>query len=290
MPARGIPVVFAAPRSLRVLNTVAVSTALAACTSAVFMHLIPGLWTWAIIAGLPTLVTGAAWIALLRWKKASPVFGVRWGWLASVPLAALNSALACGAVSVTDNSNYLAHRFTEGMAMGATFGAILWLPALLAVLVVFGVPIAHAQKLAQRGLVGEDRGEQIIGLVSAALGAVALVVAWAFGEEATFVPFFQSLPNTQPADRLGFMLLHLFALLAMLSGAITLVEASQREARRRRFVARAAANEEPGFRVDDTEAGMVLLRVQPEASYRVAAGDEEVFELDILGRALRPSS
>src|SRR5438445_236333 len=92
-----VPVVFAAPRGLRALNVVAVATSLAACTSTAFMLLLPPReWTWALVAGLPTLLCGALWAVALRWRKTTKT-GVRYGWLLSLPLAALNGAFGGGA-------------------------------------------------------------------------------------------------------------------------------------------------------------------------------------------------
>lgn len=282
----GIPVVFATPRSLRVLNVLAVAASLAACTSAVFMRLFDPLsWAWVVVAGVPTFAVGALWATLLRWRKETRA-GLRWGWLLSVPLAMLNAALSGGlywmSVPFSPEEGVQTGSFATGAVLGATIGALFWLPSLIAVLVTFGAPIARAQSLAQKGLAGEERGEVLVGGVSIVLSTVALLLVRA-----------QALAPTHDYEPLGWSRLAplsiplfyaLFAT-AVTCGLGSTAIATLRERRRRRFVARVERCEEPGYRVEPTALGKVLVRVAPVTTYRVADRAEELFELDDEGRA-----
>ena len=266
--------------SLRAVNAVAIGASIAACTAAAFMHVMnEGSWTWGIIAGLPTFVVGCWWSRVLHWKRTTTSTGVRWGWIASVPLAALNGALAGGLFLMADSSAEIWSRlglFIAGLFFGATFGVIFWGPALALVMLAFGLPIARAQQLARKGLMGEDRGEQVVGIAAAVLGVIALLVA-----HASHPPVYIHVPApSTAAGVIGALVLHALALLAVVFGTTAAVRASRREAMRRNFVARALAHEEPGFRVDETPQGKVLLRVPEVESYREAAIEEEVFVFD----------
>jgi hypothetical protein len=281
----GIPVVFATPRSLRALNVVAVAASLAACTSAVFMRLDPPSWAWVVVAGVPTFVVGGAWAALLRWQKATRS-GLRYGWLLSVPLAMLNAALAGGLYCMTvplfraedDNTG----SFFTGALLGATFGVMFWLPSLLAVLTAFGLPIARAQRLAQKGLAGEERGELLVGGVSIVLSTVALILSRLQHLARTHDYELAGWSHFAPA---GVPLFYAFFATAIACGSASIAIATMRERRRRRFVERVERSEEPGYRVEPTTLGKVLVRVAPVTSYRVADRAEELFELDDEGRA-----
>lgn len=283
-----VPVVFRSPRALRVLNVAAVAASVAACTTAAFMYLLrPHEWTWALVAGLPTAFCAAMWAMCLRWRKTTKT-GVRYGWLLSVPLAALNSALAGGAfLSIDAFYPYETHDagasfggFVGGALLGGTFGVVVWLPALIAVLVAFGLPIARAQKMARLGIAGEERGEVLVGVVSALLGAIALAIAWSgYGSGATYTPALWV-----AGSAFGRVFMHVLSFVAIACGVTAAWTALVREARRRRFVARVEASEVPGFRVEKSHAGKVLLRVAPVAHYRVSDASEELFELDDTGR------
>ncbi len=282
-----VPVVFRSPRAIRVLNVVALAASVAACTTAAFMYLLkPNEWTWALIAGLPTTFCAALWAMCLRWRKTTKT-GVRYGWLLSVPLAALNSALSGGAFLAIDAAGFdkdaaggaSVGGFVSGALLGGTFGVVVWLPALVVVLVMFGIPIAHAQKMARLGVAGEERGEVLVGAVSAALGTLAITLAWlAHANASAYVAHLW----TAGSDA-GRVFMHALALVAVTCGAVAAWVALVREARRRRFVERVEASEVPGFRVEKSAAGKVLLRVAAVPHYRVADVTEELFELDETG-------
>jgi hypothetical protein len=279
-----MPVVFRSPRAIRVLNVIAVAASVAACTTGAFMYLLkPHEWTWALIAGLPTAMCAALWAMCLRWRKTTKT-GVRYGWLLSVPLAALNSALSGGAFLAIDAAGWDAGHasvggFVGGALLGGTFGVVVWLPALVAVLAMFGGPIAHAQKMARLGVAGEERGEVLVGAVSAVLGASALALAWlAHANASAYVPHLWTTGSIA-----GQILMHAMSIVAVTCGVAAAWIAVLREARRRRFVERVEASEVPGFRVEKSAAGKVLLRVAPVPHYRVADVAEELFELDETG-------
>lgn len=282
-----VPVVFRSPRVLRVLNVAAVAASVAACTTAAFMYLLkPHEWTWALVAGLPTAFCATLWAMCLRWRKTTKT-GVRYGWLLSVPLAALNSALSGGTFLAIDafypyenhDAGSTVGGFIGGALLGGTFGVVVWLPALIAVLAVFGLPIARAQKMARLGIAGEERGELLVGLVSAGLGAVALAVAWWGYGSGSYTPALWL--HASAASR---VFMHVLSFVAIAGGLSAAWVALVREARRRRFVARVEASEVPGFRIEKSHAGKVLLRVAPVAHYRIADVAEELFELDETGR------
>jgi hypothetical protein len=251
-----------------VLNVAAVGLALAAVVAAVFGA--GGDPKAPAATGLPTLVVGTLWALLLRWPRTIKNTSFRVGWVTSVPLAALNGGVACALVMADGNSFPALAAFIAG----ATFGAMVWLPALLLTLLCFGLPIASAQRLAARGLAGEERGERIVGLACTAMSALALAGA-------TFEPTWPHRPFLP--------LIYGLALLGLLTGGAAFFLAHAREVRRRRFVARAEAGEVQGYRVDPTEEGKVLVRIVSQGEgYRVADFEEEVFDLGAEGEATRP--
>ena len=64
-----------------------------------------------------------------------------------------------------------------GVLLGSTIGAIFWVPGLIATLVCFGIPLAWGQRLAAKGLAGEERGELLVGAVSALVGILGVLIA-----------------------------------------------------------------------------------------------------------------
>src|SRR5687767_7839030 len=104
--SRILPRVFQSLRALRALNVASVGLALAAATAPVFAHVFSkasmfgqfGVWV-----GVPTLVLGVVWAMLLRLRATVGKTTIRWGWLASIPLAMVNGALACGLMFAGEN-------------------------------------------------------------------------------------------------------------------------------------------------------------------------------------------
>jgi len=268
-----IPVVFRTPRSLCALNVCAVGFAIAAMTTAAFMLSGPSRhWGWPVIVGIPTVIAGSLWAALLRRRetvgKNTPV-----GWVLSIPLAAFNGGLACALLCASTGTPQPA-AFVGGVVLGMTFGAIIWVPALAVVLLLFGLPLAWARRLAARGLAGEERGEIVIGITCAIFAAAAIALC-------------ALAPNASLDE--GSLLFHALAVLAAACGIAAAFIARDREARRRRFVARVEADEVPGLRVETRDEGKMLLRVQPhlDTYRRPPQTDQELYALDDEGRALR---
>lgn len=272
-----IPASFQSRRVLALLNIPAVGFALAAVTAAIFGASSNNSGTWAIVTGIPTLLLGTLWAWVLRWPKTVAKSSFRWGWVASLPLAVLNSSLAAALLFSFDRPHVTAESFAIGAIAGATFGVIYWLPALILTLLGFGLPIAWSQKLAKKGLAGQERGEWIVGLVCALISAIGMAIT-----------FFPHRTASQMAD-VGVLMTHTFAVLGALTGGSAAVSALAREARRRRFVAEAEAGKMQGYRVDPTDEGKVLVRVVSQGKgYRVADFEEEIFELDAEGEATKP--
>jgi hypothetical protein len=259
------------------LNVAAVGLTLAAGTSAVFGALLHGSSEVAFATAVPTWILGTVWAWLLRRPRTVGRSPIRLGWVLSIPLAMLNSALAAGWLfgSARDGLGFLVGAFA-----GATFGAIFWIPALVATLLCFGVPIAWAQRLAAKGLAGEERGEWIVGLACAVIGLGSVALAVAVHWSVLVEPWRSSTPALWVTAVLG-------AVGAMAGGTAAAL-AIAREMRRRTFVAGVEAGTIHGYRIDPTDEGMVLVRVVSQGGgYRVADFEEDVFELDAFGNAMR---
>lgn len=270
-----VPTSFQTPRTLAVLNTGAVGLALAAVVAPVF-GVVVSYDPLGAYAGLPTLLCGVLWAWLLRRPQTVGRTSIRWGWVTSIPLAMLNAGLSCGLL-MTIGAHPTPERFLGGMVLGATFGVIIWLPSLLATLLCFGVPIARAQRLAKNGLAGAEHGEWIVGFVCVTMSVVGLLLSLTMDQAPMRV------------DETQFWMAYLFGILGALAGASSTTLAWLRGVRRRAFVAAAEAGNVKGYRVDTTREGKVLVRVAAQGKgYRVADFEEEVFELDAQGEALRP--
>lgn len=258
---------------LAALNVVAVGLALGAFTCAACPDLesageIRG-WCGAVAS-----VVGAFWAWLIRqpWYVGEP--GIRRGWVASLPLAMAIALLAL--LLQLPLLAFLA--LPVPLMLAAYFGLKGWVVTMLCL----GLPIARAQRLAERGLAGEEKGEALIGAACVVLSVVAVVVA--VGD--AHMQWHEELLARRATIAL--------AALATLSGGIATVLSLVRGASRRRFVIRAATGRVPGLRVDPREAGRVLVRIGGGArvgveGYRTAALDEELFELDERGEAQWPS-
>src|SRR6185369_2778457 len=117
------------------------------------------------------------WAWLLRNPKTLEKSPIRVGWVASIPLAMVNAGLSAALLFTLMRSSFDLISFLAMAAYGATLGAIVWIPALIATLACFGLPIAWAQRLAKKGLAGEERGEWIVGLACVAVGVLGLLVS-----------------------------------------------------------------------------------------------------------------
>lgn len=275
---RVIPGPFQTRRALKILNVGAVGLALAAVTSAVLTGMLhePAGAT-SLATGIPTLLVGSLWAWALRRPGTVRNTSFRWGWVASMPLAMLNGALASGALMGFAGPQVDMERFFLGAFLGATVGSLIWFPALVGTLICFGVPIAWGQRLAKQGLAGEERGEWIVGLICLVMSLLGLFLS------------FEAYGAIAARDLVGVWMTRGFGVLGALAAATSTGLAFAREARRRRFVADAEAGQVPGYRIEPTDEGKVLIRVVSRGEgYRVADFEEEVFELDAQGQATRP--
>jgi hypothetical protein len=232
---------------------------------------------------LPTLAIGVLWAALLRdprrislgtWTaRTGKPLEVRLGWLLCVPLAMLDAGLAAGGLVMSD-SGWSLQAFGLGMLLGSTFGAIIWIPALLLTILFFGLPIERARKLAERGLAGKDRGELWVGGASLVVTLLSLLVT-------------ASLLSEERYFRLGANDLALLVTVQIASAAVSglaTITAWRRDRARKVFVKKVERGEVPQFRIQPTREGKVLLRVPVAGeSYRVSSFEEEVAALDAQG-------
>jgi hypothetical protein len=237
----------------------------------------------AIVVALPTLLIGVLWAAILRdsrrvslgvWTASGKRREVRLGWLLCVPLAMLNAGVAAGALVLTTESNWSLGSFALGMLLGATIGAMIWIPALLLTILCFGLPIERARKLAEQGLAGKDRGELWVGGASLVVTALSLLVTATLLEETKFF-------------RVGVLDLAVLLTVQIASAAVSglaTITAWRRERARKVFVSKVERGEVPQFRIEPTREGKVLLRVPTHGdSYRVTSFEEEVAALDEEG-------
>jgi hypothetical protein len=272
-----IPPAFQTPRALKVLNIGAVGFALASVVAPLLETFPSGTGLMGIVGGVPTLLIGMLWAWLLRQPQTVGTSSIRRGWVASIPLAILNAALTAGLLVMSESSPDGLGKFVMGLLVGATFGAIIWIPALLATLLCFGVPIARAQQLAKKGLAGEERGEWIVGLTCLVISLVGLVISS------------ENLSHGNTISDAALWIPRVFGLLGVLASVSSTVLARARAARRRTFVAEAEAGNIKGYRVDVTDEGKVLVQIAAQGKgYRVADFEKEVFELDEEGEAVRP--
>lgn len=239
------------------LNVLAVGTALAAATSAAFGMVSPDA---RVASAASTLVVGLLWAAALRSPRR--VGRRRAGWVASPVLACVNSMLCVGLLSGRDSLLHPVQALLMVLVGGALVGAVVWVPALALTLIFFGWPIAHAQRLAARGLAGADRGEMVVGAMSALVASLALLAT----------------PGIHT----------LLAGLALASGLSAVALSVVRARARAAFVRRVASGEVPQFRVDDAPEGKVLVRVTTTGvAYRVSDFAEEIATLSAEGDVVR---
>lgn len=240
-------------RNAAALNIAGVGASLAACTGAAFRLL----WAQtATYAALSTVVIGTIWAASIRMRVKKN--GVPIGWLLSPVFACVNAMLCMALIAMTEGHGGTGYMETAGLVVlgGGLIGAIIWIPALVITLLLFGLPIARAQRIAKRGLAGADRGEIIVGLLCAVLALVPLV---------------GSPPSIETV----------LALVAIACGLGATTLGLLRERARRAFVRRVEAGEVASFRVEPTAEGKVLVRVTTAGNaYRVSDFVEEIARLD----------
>jgi hypothetical protein len=245
---------FRARRNAAALNIVAVGASLAACTAAMFRLMWPEAAT---NAALSTVLVGTIWAGAVRMRGRRN--GIPAGFLLSPLFACTNAMLCMALIRVGERHTGYLDTLALVVLGGGFIGAIVWIPALVVTLLLFGLPIAHANRLAARGLTGTDRGEVIVGLAS---GGLALLV------------FVGSRPSIESV----------LALIAVAFGVAATTLATLRERARRAFVRRVEAGEVASFRVEPSAEGKVLLRVTTTGmAYRVSDFVEEVAHLGADG-------
>ncbi|MCL2779523.1 MAG: hypothetical protein FWD73_16145 [Polyangiaceae bacterium] len=264
---RDIPKLFRSSSAFRVLNVLAVGFSLAAATGSVIGIVEP---PFRYASSLPTLLCGLLWALALRGKTT-----FYWGWVAAIPLAMANSAATVFLLMTPSNTTPTDLQIMIPVLIGAIPGAIVWIPALIATLLCFGVPIAWAHRRAKQGLAGEEKGEMVVGAVSAIIAIGAMLLT-----REVYVYDNPSMFTTSKA------VVAAFAFIAIATGSLAVILAFWRGRERRAFVRQVEAGEIVGYRVDVAAGGKALVRVaQPSESYRVANIDEPIVMLDDHGNA-----
>lgn len=262
--------------TLRILNVIAVGASLAGATGTVFAAVATGGGgdTFTMVSSISTFLFGLGWASLLRARPAPGHRGWRRGWLAAVPLAMGNAAVSCAALGLGSGDS-LVENLLKGAFLGATVGAVIWVPALIATLLVFGYPIGWAQKRADEGLAGEERGEVVVGAVSASIASLSL--AWFVGMFVSRAAALEDSPPSVPEA----VVVGALASLGLLAGALASGFAAHRGRVRRKFVSEVASGAVDGYRVDETAQGKVLVRVTMQGTgYRVANFEEMLAVID----------
>lgn len=268
-----VPSSFRALRWLGPLTDAAVGLSLAALTATVTASIERSA---VFCTGLPTLVIGTAWARFLRRPAGAsggaPEPSFWWSILFAVANGALSSALVFGDLP----ERFEVGAFLVGLVAGVTVGAMVWVPALVLTLVLYGLPIAWSRWSARRGLAGRERGELVVGAVSALLAAVALVLVRGMPE------------SPWPAHQQGRWFAQALALAAIAGGGLASAIAAVRARRRRSFVAAVEAGTVERFRIDPTDEGKTLVRIAVAgATYRAVDLEEEVAALDRDGLVTR---
>jgi len=155
-----LPRAFWSSRVLVVLNVMAVATSLTCCTGAVMPFLFGGGGAFFL-----TIFGGQLlWVMLSRLEAT--FLGTRWAWLACVPIGYLNCAMTI--FMMTGRKDALSERIVMSLVMSVP-AAIVWVPALLVGLALYGVPMELSRGWSKSGLAWRDRGEALVGAVSAGL-------------------------------------------------------------------------------------------------------------------------
>lgn len=170
----------------------------------------------------------------------------------------------------------------QAFGFGVTYGAFVWLPLTVFVLVAFGLPVAHVQAVTVQGLSRGERAERLLSASCAAVCVFGLVLAWLQKADGTF-PWGVNLALVD----LGIVALKVFAGMGLVATASALALVHARERTRRAFLERATVGEVEGVRVAGPPHARRLVRVAAEAgTYRASANDpEELFLIDEEGHA-----
>jgi hypothetical protein len=266
-----LPMSWRPSRLVAVANVLAVALAMAAAAASGVGIVFRDFNRSAIATLSATMILGAVWAALLRVRATVGNNGVRVGWILSLPLAALNAVAAEVVFALIERGSGGTASLWTAARVGLVNDAVYWLPALVIVLVLFGLPLAWSQRQASKGLSGREGGEGFVGATTALIAAVSMALV-PRGAEVTA----------------GGAAIFATASAAIVLGALTSLWSLATRVRRRRFVAQVEAGEVPRFRVDPTPEGKVLVRVNSQGEgYRVGDLDEVVEALDADGEAIR---
>lgn len=157
--------------------------------------------------------------------------------------------------------------------LGGTFGAFVWVPALVVTLVVFGVPLWHGQRAARQGIGREEKAERTVALVAVTLACLALMTL-------PLLPF-----ASLQAWWLGAL-----AAIGLVGGSVAALDATRRARERRAFLVRVESGEAAGYRIDtavDQARQLVRVVATGEGSYREPRFAELLAELDDAGEVKR---
>jgi hypothetical protein len=264
------------PRWLKRVNIVAVAAAIAAATALLGMAYFKlaskstseqlyigsnrgGAAVVLLSVGL-TFAHAIAW-GLARREALWPAVWRRW---ICVPLAASNAGTVGASMALVMEDSVA--RALLGFFVGATVGVVVWGPALLVTLGLFGIPFDLAEEAAKQGLSSEDRGERTVGVVAALVGYFGIALC-------ALVPTFW-LSN----------LLAALCVLAWALGTFAAVSAHRRAATRVKFLASVRAGEHVGFGYVQSPAGELLVRVSEVGSaYRPERREEALLEVQASG-------
>ena len=259
-----LPRAFWSSRVLVVLNVIAVATSLTSCTGAVMPFLFEGGAFFLTIFGGQLL-----WVMLSRLEAT--FLGTRWAWLACVPIGYLNCAMTI--FMMTGRKDALSERIVMSLVLSVPM-AIVWVPALLVGLALYGVPMELSRGWSKSGLAWRDRGEALVGAVSAGLAVIALIRVWFIASRAPHVLDGSDTSDTSTAvPRIGAI-----AVFAIVAGGVAVLLVGLRARQRRAFLRSAAAGDAPGYRVEIGATATRLFRVRAaDDGYRSAAVEEEVY-------------
>lgn len=274
------PKFFQRIRAIRWLNEIGFALTLATAVGVAFEHIAD--LELSIASFAATLVLGPFWAIFLRKYPIAFSTSHARGRLIAIGMAIANAALAGSfmlgmnkngsfIIGTKENTEIVSHMFI-GAFFGATFGALFWIPTLFVTIWLFALPTAWASALAKRGLAGEERGEWLVGAMCAATSVATYV--------ATFV-----LDDRHYVYREGgatyLSMYRLAAVASFLFASVAAFAAWKRDMLRKVFVANAKEGNVPGYRVQDSPRGEILVRVAEAASaYRAMETFDEVFAVD----------
>ncbi|MFI5298882.1 MAG: hypothetical protein ACHREM_12360 [Polyangiales bacterium] len=273
-----LPVAFTATTRTKVWACWSVGTSLAAATS-----LCVGSCAHPLAVGTSVTIVGTLWARWMLRPKRDGWRNRNLDWLSAIP-AAMTSAVF--AVVLAFWPSNLRHGVSNAV-FASTFGAFVYLPAMVAALAIFGLPIERARAAETQGIDAAERAHGVLGLVSSALA----ILAWLFRDNVSRSGSVLSLAfgvsdgvrGPPPSDTVGF-----FAMLGLASSLVVIAVVLSRAWDRVDFLRKLEAGPANGFRVETRSGSTVVLEAAHEAAdYRAADDEQAVMELDGDGRFVR---